>query len=254
MAEPTVSAPAPPLQGEFRVGRVFSNSLSILFRNIAQFMLLSAIASLPFLLVYGDLYARPFARAAARSWNGTQLIAFVLGTVLTALCQAVVLYGAFQVMRRRRFQIGESLTRGLKRFLPVIGTTFCLIFAMTVGFILLVVPGFIVLSMCYVALPACVVERLGPFQSLSRSSQLTKGHRWKVFGIYIVLMIGIGIGSTILAAVLALAGSSIVLIVGMFFWNTLARAIESIVAVVAYHDLRVAKEGVDIEHIASVFD
>jgi hypothetical protein len=67
-------------------------------------------------------------------------------------------------------------------------------------------------------------------------------------------MIGIGIGSTILAAVLALAGSSIVLIVGMFFWNTLARAIESIVAVVAYHDLRVAKEGVDIEHIASVFD
>jgi hypothetical protein len=244
MAEPTVSAPAPPLQGEFRIGRVFSNSLSILFRNIAQFMLLSAIASLPFLLVYGDLYARPFARAAARSWNGTQLIAFVLGTVLTALCQAVVLYGAFQVMRRRRFQIGESLTRGLKRFLPVIGTTFCLIFAMTVGFILLVVPGFIVLSMCYVALPACVVERLGPFQSLSRSSQLTKGHRWKVFGIW----------STILAAVLALAGSSIVLIVGMFFWNTLARAIESIVAVVAYHDLRVAKEGVDIEHIASVFD
>jgi|SRR5579859_1157672 len=256
MAEPAVSLAVPetPPPGEFRVGHVLSRSLSILFRNLFSFLLLSAIASVPYLIVYGDLYGRPFERAARTPWSGMHALAFLLGSVLTALCQAVVLYGAFQVMRGRRFQVGESLRRGLARFFPVIGTTLCMAFAMMLGLIVLVVPGLIVLSMFYVAPAACVVERLGPFQSLSRSADLTKGHRWKVFGIYIVLSIVVAIGSTVLAAVLALAANTAVLIAGMFLWNTFARAIESVVAVVSYHDLRVAKEGVDIEHIAAVFD
>jgi hypothetical protein len=37
-------------------------------------------------------------------------------------------------------------------------------------------------------------------------------------------------------------------------WDALMGAYQSIVVAVAYHDLRVVKEGVDIEHIASVFD
>jgi hypothetical protein len=253
MAEPAVMAPVVAPQGEFRVGRVFSTSLSIFFRNLLQFSVLSAIASLTYLFVYGDLYGRHLARPAS-PWSAAQLAAFVLGFVLTALCQAMVLYGAFQVMRGRSFQITESLRRGFARFLPVLGTTFCVAFAWALGLIALVVPGFMVLAAFFVALPACVVERLGPFQSLSRSGALTKGHRWKIFGIFIALALGVGIVTGVLGVVLAVAGSPILLIIGMFLWNTLARAIESIVAVVAYHDLRVAKEGVDIEHIASVFD
>ncbi len=42
--------------------------------------------------------------------------------------------------------------------------------------------------------------------------------------------------------------------IGLYLLETLSRAILAVVAVVTYHDLRVAKEGVDIEHIASVFD
>jgi hypothetical protein len=262
MSVPAAGAPAPP-PGMFRVGRVFASAYAILSQNLIQFMLLSGLTSLPYILVYGSLYDLSPRRTvttvgaqvtASAVWSGPQIAAVVLGFALTAFCQAVVVYGAFQVMRNRTFRFGESVGKGLARFLPVIATVICMIVSYMLGAILLVIPAFILMSMFYVSLPACVVEQLGPFKSLSRSVQLTKGHRWKVFGILMVLLIAVAILGNLLAALLKIVDSPIVLIVVMFLWNTLARAVESVVAVVAYHDLRVAKEGVDIEHIASVFD
>jgi len=104
-----------------------------------------------------------------------------------------------------------------------------------------------------VAVPACVVERLGPFRSLGRSRALTKGYRWRIFGIWLVLALVSGIGSNILGLILAPAGTAITVLVSMV-WQASMTAYQAISAAVIYHDLRVAKEGVDIEHIASVFD
>ena len=43
-------------------------------------------------------------------------------------------------------------------------------------------------------------------------------------------------------------------LVGSLIWTAIGAAFSSVVIAVAYHDLRVAKEGVDIEQIAAVFD
>src|SRR5690348_13132389 len=190
MAEPAaVSAAAPisPPQGEFRVGRVLSRSMSILFGNLPQFCVLSAVASLPYLLFLiggesGSFGQTP--RVGTPAFYGELL----LNTVLTALCQSIVLFGAFQAMQGRRFRVAESLGKGLARFVPVLGTTLLSTLITGLGSVL-IVPGLIAMSMLYVALPVCVVERLGPVDSLSRSADLTKGHRWKVFGLAILLLI-----------------------------------------------------------------
>jgi hypothetical protein len=58
----------------------------------------------------------------------------------------------------------------------------------------------------------------------------------------------------ILEVVLLLVGSDILSILARLFWGALYGAFNAIAVVMAYHDLRVAKEGVDIEQIASVFD
>ena len=80
-------------------------------------------------------------------------------------------------MRGRSFNLGEAFGIAFGRFFPVLGVAIC--FGLAVGFasILLLVPGLMVLSAFYVALPACVMERTGPIESLSRSGELTKGHR-----------------------------------------------------------------------------
>ncbi len=46
----------------------------------------------------------------------------------------------------------------------------------------LLVPGFILLIMWFVAIPVCVVEQRGSWASMQRSAELTKGHRWKISG------------------------------------------------------------------------
>jgi hypothetical protein len=55
------------------------------------------------------------------------------------------------------------------------------------------------------------------------------------------------------AALGSVAGATLTLI-GTLLWNGVWGAFYAIAVVVTYRDLRVAKEGTDIEHIAAVFD
>jgi hypothetical protein len=259
MSEPSASVPASVSQppGEFRVGHVLSSALTILLRNVLQFGMLSAIASLPyliFLIVTGtDRAADPLTRAQPIGTSG-YFLQFLLGLVLTALCQSLVVFGAFQAMRGRPFRTAESLSRGLARFIPVLGAAF--LSSLITGFatLLLIVPGLITMTMLYVAPAACLVEQLGPVDSLSRSADLTKGYRWQIFGLAFLLGLVIVIASVLIGAVLGVMGGSTVITIGGYLWDIVSRAVMAVVTVVAYHDLRVAKEGVDIEHIAAVFD
>jgi len=42
----------------------------------------------------------------------------------------------------------------------------------------------------FLAVPVCVLERLGPFRSMERSRMLTKGGRWLILGIALLLIVG----------------------------------------------------------------
>jgi hypothetical protein len=251
MAQTTVRSAAAPA-GTFRVGSVFSRSFSLFPRIVAKLIVVSAVASLPTIVFayYGD-------RSTANPDIRTLIVAFVaiiVSLLLNALSQAAILYGAFQEMRSRPVSLTESLAKGLTRFLPVIGLSFCLAFGIMVGVILLIVPGVIFWIMWSVAMPACVVERRGPINSMSRSRELTKGHRWAIFGIFILVAIAGGIVQKALEVLVSAMAGAIAALVVLWVWQALFVLFEAILVIVIYHDLRVAKEGVDVEQIASVFD
>ncbi len=89
---------------------------------------------------------------------------------------------------------------------------------------------------------------------MGRSSQLTKGHRWKVFGLILALLIISAMVTPMVEVIFAAMGGTVLALIGGLVWNGVWGAFYAIAAVVTYHDLRVAKEGVDIEQIAAVFD
>jgi len=65
----------------------------------------------------------------------------------------------------------------------------------TVGFILLIVPGLFLLTIWAVSAPSVVLEGNGVFEALERSRALVKGNGWNVFGvIVIVFLLGVGVG------------------------------------------------------------
>jgi hypothetical protein len=247
-----VSAVAPTAQGEFRIGRVFSQSMAVLSRNFLMFFVVAAVAGLPRVLLVESAGAGVAAGTGAAV--GKLLGGIFLSTLLGTLAQAILLYGAFQDMRGRPVNLADCLRIGLARFFPIIGLAICMSVGIMVGVLLLIVPGVILAVMWFVATPACVVEQLGPLSSMGRSSELTKGHRWKIFGMLLLVLIGAGIIGAIIGAALGLTGSSMLVTLGTLVWTGIWGAFYAIFVVVTYHDLRVAKEGTDVHQIAAVFD
>jgi MFS family permease len=236
-------------EGEFRIGRVFSRTASILSRNFLTFFAVAAVASLPTVWMQHIGAGKP-----GTEGMGLLLGAAYLAMALSMISQAIILYGAFQDMRGNRVSLLRSLGAVARRLLAIIGLAIVMAIGTGLGFVLLVVPGFILMTMWFVATPVCVVEQKGPLASLGRSSEITKGHRWAIFGTWILLVIGSAIVGAILTSVLALTGSAVLTILGTLVGNGAWGAFYAVFVVVMYHDLRVAKEGIDVHQIAAVFD
>jgi hypothetical protein len=240
----------------FRIGDVLGRSFSILGRNFVPFVILSGIASLPYLYLFWTLSvvsatpAASLSPAAAQKLIASFVLPIVVGASLKILTQAIIVNGAFQDMRDHKVSIGQSLSVGLARILPVLGLSICYIAGYLIGTLLLIVPGIIVLMMWYVAMPVCVVERLGPLKSLGRSRMLTKGHRWKLFG----LLILVGFVGGAFPAFGQMIGGRVGFVIFQYLVQAVVGAFSAILVVVVYRDLRVAKEGIDTDRIASVFD
>jgi hypothetical protein len=236
--------------GEFRIGRVFDRTTSVYTRNFLVFTLVPLVAYLPSLLLQSG--------ATTASYQNTNwavvLIATILTVMLGLLSQAILVYGSFQDMRGKQVNIGESFNIGISRLVPILGLTLLEGLCVMVGFMLLIVPGVILITMWFVAVPVCIVERQGPWQSMMRSGELTKGHRWKIFGIILLLYLVSAIVAYILTSVVGAIGGSILALIATLIWNGIWGAFFAIFVVVTYYELRSAKEGIDLEQIASVFD
>jgi hypothetical protein len=247
------------LGSNFSIGNVFNRTFSILTRNVLPFGLVALVASLPHALTdtarIGLEAARTGAVAPDIGKTGFMLLFGGLGTmILGAISQAAILYGAFDDMRGRPVDLVESLRVGLRRFFPLIGVVLLFVVFVVLSAVALLFPAFIVMTMLYVSIPACVVERLGPIKSLGRSARLTKGHRWKIFGLVFATLIVAVMVQSMLGSMARAAGGPTLAIIVLLLWTTVWNAFQAILTVVTYHDLRVAKEGVDTDQIAAVFD
>lgn len=243
----------------FRVGRVLGRSFGVLGRHFIQFLIVSMIPIAPLAVVLGVAVVPMVGVKNPDPATMTRLGFLIIGAAAFWLLaymfvQAVILYGTFQDMRGKPARPGEAIIKGFTRLLPIIGIAICTMLAVTAGFVLLIIPGIIFALMFYVSVPACVVERLGPIQSMKRSAALTKGHRWKVLGILLVVGLLSAIGAAVVAAVLGVVGGATVALIGRFLWQAIMGAFGAVVAAVIYHDLRAAREGIDVDRMAAVFD
>jgi hypothetical protein len=259
-----ISLPAGPFaEGDFRLGQVFSRAWSVFSGNFATFVLVTGIAGLPSLLIQ---YAAPDTLGSTYADVAMALIAAFVMLGFWILSQAIVLYGAFQVMRGRPIDLAAAARIGSRRVFSVLGLAIVLPVLCFLAAALFVVPGVILYLVWFVATPACVVERLGMFRSMGRSAELTSGHCWSLFGMQLAILIpAIIIGSltsAVAPAILGEAGvsalsASVHTTLGQIvssLWSAIWTAFYAILIAVTYHDLRVAKEGVDTEQIAEVFE
>ena len=110
----------------------------------------------------------------------------MIGLAYAFLFKPVIDYGErylfLKAMRDEETDL-MLLFEGFKsKYLKIILANLIVIALMVIGFILLIVPGIIVLvRLAFV--PFLVMDRdLEPMQAVEKSWQLTRGHGWKIFG------------------------------------------------------------------------
>ncbi len=83
---------------------------------------------------------------------------------------------------------------------------------------------------------------------------LTKGNRWRVFGILCVLYLGGAMVEQLVKFILERLTSDIAALAISLTFDILVGAISAVALGALYAQLRIAREGVDIAHIAEVFN
>src|SRR5438105_308068 len=193
-------ATAVPVYEERRmsVGRVFQRAFGAIGLNPIVILTLALIVgALPgllmsYLFVQLGIGSPETLRTGAipfRGYVGLMFIVFLINMVISALVQGSLTRATVSANEGIRATFAESLSAGLRVVFPLIGLSLLWAIGVGIGFILLIVPGIILLMMWSVAVPALVVEREGVFAAFSRSAQLTKGARWKIFGLSLVLLV-----------------------------------------------------------------
>ena len=242
------------------IGRVIRETFGVIGRNFPTFFVLALLlVGLPALLQALlapriDLTAAAFRRPPNSTLSS-------LASVLVAVGYYVLLgaltYGVVTDLTGRKSSIPECLRIGLQRFWPLVGLLILMVLGLALGFVLLIVPGFILMTMWAVVVPAKVVENPPIMQAFSRSRTLTKGSRWRVFGLLLLYTALILIVETVFGV---LAGGLRQLIASeaaivIFPLITVCNALFGTTGTaVIYFELRRIREGVGPESLAAVFD
>ena len=179
-----------------------------------------------------------------------------LATMILGLAiQGAFAYAVFRVMRDEDAGVGDSITRGMARVVPLALVAILTGILTSIGLALLVIPGLILICMWAVAVPACVVEKLGPLESLSRSANLTKGYRMPIFGLFFLTYLAIYALNYFMASIVAAAtGSYVTAIVISAVIGVIPETFLYVLTATVYYDLRSAKEGISLDSLVNVFD
>jgi len=236
---------------EFNVGSVLSRSVGIWLKNLVPFVIIALVAHAP-VLVY--TYIAGESLTGIKTWSIlVSFIALLCGNIATG----AIVYGVLMQLRGEPASIGRCIAVGLGRMFPILGVAIASGLAVGLGVLLLIIPGLIVLTMLYVAVPVAVVERPGVFASLNRSGDLTKGNRWNVFAVVVVqgiITLGLSyvLNKTVFADPTSLGELRTYMMVSQTVTTVLA-SLSAVFAAVCYHDLKLTKEGATIEELVSVF-
>jgi Uncharacterised protein family (UPF0259) len=110
---------------------------------------------------------------------------------------------------RRDFSVGELFSHAA----PYVGTLILngilAGIAIAIGFVLIIVPGLILLTIWAVISPSIVVEDKGVFEAFGRSRELVRGNGWQVFGAIILaflIVFAVGLVASLIGAAIGDVG------------------------------------------------
>lgn len=240
----------------------------------SHFGLFVGIFALPYLVVLGyQCVGLVFQSGTPRLsnilmsavWN---LGALFLVVVVSSASQAATVVAVSNVHLDRPASVMDSFSAVKGEILGVIGLSGVVSLAAGVACLALIVPGVLLFIMWSLSVPTKVLEHKGIFDSMSRSMELTKGSRGRIFVIgVLVIVLAIAVSWLLQWPVLIAAGFSlkggvqritigwqVALLIAEFVSRSLVGALSTIALSLVYYDQRVRREAFDLQLMMSTID
>lgn len=256
---------------DFRIGRVVSRLFEALLANPVPFLALTALLTLPSLLLslytvtnitqtMGVTAAGGIAPGGMGRFVEMSALSGLVYLVFTFLLQAALTQGTISWLIGERPSFGHSLSVALKNFLPLVAIAILTGLGVGLASFLLLVPGVILALMWSVVVPVKVIEGTGITESFGRSRALTKGYRGRIFLLFLAYFVVAMIVSFAVRPLLGVAmmpkprDLNAAYILVDWVVRVVLTSITAVGATSIYYELRLVKEGVGAQQMAAAFD
>ena len=189
-----------------------------------------------------------------------------LGLVLLSMIAVPLSQGALAVAVSRRYlnypaSVADAYGAIGVRWGPLIGTVLLVGLSATVGMFFCLVPGIYLAVMWIFVTPIIAIEGRPAMEALKRSWDLVHGEFWRVFGTYFLLsmlvaLVGGAVSWPVYGLIFALLGqhqAALAQALGAGISTAASIVVQPVAItglVLLYYDLRVRKEGFDLQVLA----
>ncbi len=172
----------------------------------------------------------------------------IIGAVISFAATYVVqvaLIKAVQDVRDGRvdLDLSQTVRAALPYFWPVVGASILAGIGITIGLILLIVPGLILMTFWCLIVPCIVVGGSGVLDSFRDSWRTVRGYAWRVFGTYLLVLLILIAVSIVLSVILLILPLYLRSFVNSVVSGTLVAPFLALVVTLIYYRLTAAHAG-----------
>lgn len=171
----------------FSFGELLDGAFTLYRRNFVAFFGAALLPQVPLVLYWlaAPLWS-PTNLADASAFDPATLLILPYNFFASFLVLGALTHAAGEAYAGSTPTIGDSLRRGLARWVPVTVAGLCAGFLVMLGFFFFLIPGFILIALFFAISPLVVLEGRGPIEALGRSRRLSKGGRPRILGVVFV--------------------------------------------------------------------
>ena len=249
------------------IGHTLDAGFKLYFVSFKQVLTLAILAALSVSVpMHGMILAIPMLAGGDAGPGNAFIATFILGFLI---CMALYMWFYLATLCRigaiaygQTLTLGACMSTGIRKLFPVILATILYSLAMMGGFLLLIIPGMILwLSLLFYAL-CIVLEDDGVLESLRHSHRLVWGNWWRtavivtvVFVVYYVIYLAVSVPFALFDQMIFASepgqlpgfAQTMLSMVGDIIATVLTFPLMTAVFVAVFHDLKLRKEGQDLE-------
>jgi hypothetical protein len=236
------------------MGQVIQTTFALLRRNLGHLALPTGLLVLAPQIVASALLLTKTAPAFSPAYWTVSVVSMGFW----AIFQATGIQVLVSDMSGAAVDVRANLRQSLSQFPALVAIVALNLLAMLLGAILLIVPGLMVATAFAVVLQARVVEHTGIFEAFDRSRRLTRGNRWRIFGLISLFIIVYGViqetFSALFGGVAPTGEMSPAMLIVMQILGLASGLIGLAGGCVLYAELRRIKDGAGAHDLSAVFD